>query len=253
MKALDKTVLLAAVSVALTVSILTGLYPEGCSSCLIASLLVRSVSFSWAGMAFYSVLVLLILLPSGRPAVLPLLAFAAGAHGVLLLTLYQNDHTCWLCVAAASGIWAAFVIESLRHRKEFLLMVIWLAIGTMTSAGVIEAGHFYDERQKSAAIETATQDAMAHVQLITGKASLVIYSLPGCYHCELFETEHIPRIRAEFGDTVTLERREPPPHLPAPTVYVVPGLSVFLGLPPFEKLRETLVKAIQTSQTAESG
>lgn len=253
MKALDKTVLLAAVGVALAVSILTGLYPENCSSCLIASLLVSSISFSWAGMAFYSVLALLILLPRTWPAVLPMLAFAAGVHGVLLFTLYENEHTCWLCVAAGASIGAAFVFQALRQPEERTVMVLWLAIGLVTSKGVIEAGEFYDEQQKSAAIHTATQDAKAHVEMVKGKASMVIYSLPGCHNCERFETEQLPRIQAEFGDSVTLQHRDPPPYLPAPSIFIFPGPSLFLGLPPQDELKETLQEAVQASRTTESG
>lgn len=254
MKALDKTVLLAAVSLALTVSILTALHPEACTSCLVASFLVSSISFSWAGVAFYSVLAFFILLPFPRVqrAILPMLSFATGAHGVLLFILLGSGHTCWLCVAAGSGVGAAFCFESLRQRGEFVLMALWLAIGAVTTAGMIEAGQFYEERQKAAALATATQDATAHVQVVRGKASMVIYSLPGCHNCELFETTDIPRIRAEFGDAVTLKFLEAPPYLPVPAIFIFPGPSLFLGPPSYQELRDTLDQAITVSRTPES-
>ncbi|MGV3663442.1 MAG: hypothetical protein ACO1TE_24940 [Prosthecobacter sp.] len=244
MRVIDRVVLLTAAGVALAVSILTGLYPEACVSCLVASVLVGSVSFSWAGMAFYSVLILLILLPRGRRAVLPMVAFAAGAHGVLLFSLFMSGHTCWMCVTAGASVIAAFVFAACRHGKERGLMLAWVVIGILTSQGLVTAGEMYDRHLQTIAVAAATEDAESHVATPPGKAGLVVYSRPGCHHCELFETEDIPRIKAEFGEDVLVHFREPPDDLPSPAVIVLPGpVAVFLGQPSYDALRTAVLEA----------
>ncbi len=244
MQRVDKLVVLAAAGVALAVSVLTAVYPEACTECLVASFVVRSVSFSWLGVVFYGALIAVAVLPRWRRLGFPALGFAAGTHGVLLYALYQHEHWCWLCVTAATAVGVAFLWMLARQAQEWGLMLIWLGIGTLTSLALIEAGEMYDDHLRTLAVVAATEDAEAHVRPGPGQAALVVYLRPGCHHCEVFEKEDLPRVRAEFGDSVLVALREPPEDLPSPTVMVLPGpAAVFLGRPELEQLRAALQEA----------
>lgn len=249
MRLVDRAVVIAAALVALAVSVLTGLYPAACTSCLVASVLVRSVSFSWLGMAFYSALIFVALHPRCARAVFPALAFAAGTHGVLLFLLHQNEYFCWLCVTAGVAVGLAFLFVAWRHATERGLMLAWLFIGILASKGLVTAGEMHDQHLQTLAVAEATEDALAHASPPPGKAAMVVYLRPGCHFCEVFEAEDIPRVRAEFGESVMVQMRAPPEDLPSPAVIVLPGpMAVFLGRPSFEELRQ----ALQQAKNAES-
>lgn len=244
MTTLERFVIICAAVIALTVSLVTALYPNVCSTCLVASILVRSVSFSWLGLFFYGALIVAASITRFGRFVRPMLCFAAGTHAVLLLMLYQGGWVCWLCIAAGISIGFAFLFTLFKHRTEWIEMILCVAIGVVTSKVIISAGGLYDRHLRKQAVELVAKDAMIKFTATPNTAYMIVYLRPGCHFCELFVNEDIPKIRTEFGNQVVISFREPLENLPSPAVVVLPGVPmVFTGRPNFKELLAALIAA----------
>lgn len=220
-----------------------------CSSCGEANALAGDLDLASAGVAYYALLLSSGILFGPSRFFFFGVSIASAVHFVLIGLLVENQIFCAPCfvtgLSAMSAMVASFAVDrvNLARASTALPAAGLAALVGLHMLGVHAAVERVEETRRQVSLLSESVRAPA-----PGRARLVAYVRSGCRWCDVLERDVMPRIRRNFGGSVSIETRRAPPGIPTPTI-VVSGSqrTVFPGLPETEAIERALELALGRS------
>lgn len=238
--------ILVLVGAALAGSLWAWLGVGSCGSCGSARELLGGRSLAPIGVAFYGALMVAGLAFGRSRIFFSALLLAAATHAVLLLSLVQHEVLCWPCILIGASAILGAALSFWADADNLGLGSVLLPIGAVVAhtalfaMGLLRPVGIDDV---VAAIPTPERSTKAEAR--EGNARLLVFTRSGCRYCDEFEQDVLPKLLREFSGRLDVSREPAPASLPTPTI-VISGQerSVFPGLPPVERLRDAILRAL---------